>query len=187
MPLHALYLAMSRINPGENVENEFLLRDAIRVMLVRDLGALEREIVAYPDDASLWTTAPGISNSGGMLAQHLCGNLRHFIGAAFGSTGYVRNRDAEFGEHIRTRAEIRAEIQQTLADITSTLDSLPPEAAAGAFPFQLNNRSVRASVFLVHLAAHLGYHLGQIDYHRRLLTSSGGAVDALSVQELPEI
>jgi hypothetical protein len=36
----------------------------------------------------------------------------------------------------------------------------------------------------VHLAVHLGYHLGQIDYHRRLSTSRTESVNTMSVKEL---
>ena len=77
-------------------ENLLLLRDALRVMILRELRALDREIAAYPDDDSIWLTPPGISNSTGTLVLHLTGNLRHFIGTVFGKTGYVRNREAEF-------------------------------------------------------------------------------------------
>ena len=168
-------------------DNENLMRDAFRVILLRDLRALDREIAAYPDDASLWVTPPGITNSGGMLAQHLNGNLRHFIGTAFGKTGFVRDRDAEFATRDRTREQIRADIQQTITEVGNTLDKMSVDDFNGIFPVQIRDRSVRAADFLTHLAAHLGYHLGQIDYHRRLLTSSHSAADAVSVQEIPAI
>ena len=57
------------------------LRDNVLRMLHRELAAVQREIEAYPNDDSLWQLAPGISNSGGTLALHLAGNLRHFVGA----------------------------------------------------------------------------------------------------------
>jgi hypothetical protein len=34
---------------------------------------------------------------------------------------------------------------------------------------------------------HLAYHLGQIDYHRRLLTSSAASVNTVSPRELDSI
>jgi uncharacterized damage-inducible protein DinB len=163
---------------------DFAERDSIRVMLLRDLRALDREIAAYPDDASVWVVAPGISNSAGALAQHLCGNLRHFIGAVLGGTGYIRNRDAEFSAHDRTRSELQAELQRAIDDVARTLDQLSVEVMTGVYPVPLQDRRVRTSEFLVHLAVHLTYHLGQIDYHRRLLTTANQSVDAMSIHEL---
>ena len=37
---------------------------------------------------------------------------------------------------------------------------------------------------LVHLVSHLGYHLGQVDYHRLVVTGSARSVDAIRAAEL---
>ena len=165
-------------------ENLLLLRDALRVMILRELRALDREIAAYPDDDSIWLTPPGISNSTGTLVLHLTGNLRHFIGTVFGKTGYVRNREAEFATKNLSREKLRSEVQVTIGELDLILDRLGEDQLVG--PFMFGERQVRTADSLVHLAVHLGYHLGQIDYHRRLLTSSSGAADAMSVRELPK-
>ena len=155
-------------------------------MLLRELRALDREIAAYPDDRSVWQTPAGVSNSAGTLALHLAGNLRHFIGAALGETGYVRNRDAEFSTKDLSREELRAEIQATIADLDHALARIGVAQLEAPYPLLLQGRRVRTTDFLVHLSAHLGYHLGQIDYHRRLLTPNSQAADAVSIRELPE-
>jgi uncharacterized damage-inducible protein DinB len=160
------------------------MRDALRVMFVRELHTLDREIDAYPDEESLWKSAPGISNSAGILAQHLTGNLRHFVGAVLGSTGYVRDRDAEFATRGRSKEELRAEVRQTIDELTATLDHLTPETLLAEYPLRVQERRLRTGDFLLHLSAHLGYHLGQIDYHRRLLTDSTESVGALAIGEL---
>ena len=165
-------------------ENLLLLRDALRVMILRELRALDREIAAYPDDDSVWSTPPGITNSAGTLVLHLTGNLRHFIGTVFGKTGYVRNREAEFSTKNLSRETLRAEVQATIAELDPILDRLGEDQLVG--PFMFGERQVRTADSLVHLAVHLGYHLGQIDYHRRLLTPSSGAADAMSIRELPK-
>jgi len=165
-------------------ENLLLLRDALRVMILRELRALDREIAAYPDDDSIWLTPPGISNSTGTLVLHLTGNLRHFIGTVFGKTGYVRHREAEFATKNLSREKLRSEVQVTIGELDLILDRLGEDQLVG--PFMFGERQVRTADSLVHLAVHLGYHLGQIDYHRRLLTSSSGAADAMSVRELPK-
>src|SRR5688572_11496518 len=100
------------------MSNDLLLvRDGIRAYLVRELHALDREIAAYPDDWSIWQTAPGISNSTGTLALHMTGNLRHFVGAVLGGSGYVRNRDAEFSTRGLSRAELQSAVQLAITEI----------------------------------------------------------------------
>lgn len=162
-----------------------VLRDAARVMLLRELRALDREIAAYPDDRSLWQTPPGISNSAGTLALHLAGNLRHFIGTALGKSEYKRNRDAEFLTKDLSREQLRAEVRATIAELERAFDKITVDQLEAPYPLLIQERRVRTVDWLVHLSAHLGYHLGQIDYHRRLLTPNPQAADAVSVRELP--
>lgn len=164
-----------------------LLRDALRALLLRELRALNREIAAYPDDQSIWETAPGITNSAGNLVLHISGNLRHFFGAVLGGSGYVRNRDAEFSPRGLSRLELIAEIEATIADVQHALDVLDASRLESAYPLPIGERRVRTAEFLVHLAVHLGYHLGQVDYHRRILTGSPQTVDTMSIRELTQI
>ena len=49
----------------------------LTILLVRELRGFEREIELVPSDDLLWKTVPGISNSVGNLATHVCGNLHH--------------------------------------------------------------------------------------------------------------
>lgn len=163
-----------------------ILRDALRVTLLRDLRALDREIAAYPDDRSVWLTPPGISNSAGTLVIHLAGNLRHFIGATLGESGYVRNRAAEFSTKDLSRDELRAEVQATIADLDRAFERIGAAQLEAPYPLLIAERRVRTADWLVHLSVHLGYHLGQIDYHRRLLTPDPQTVDVVSIRELAE-
>lgn len=154
-------------------------------LIRRDLASVRREVEAYPTDDELWIAPPGVSNSTGVLVRHLCGNLRHYVGAVLGQSGYVRTRDAEFQAPPVSRADLLALIAATEREITPVLASLTDEQLAGDFPEPQNGRIFEGPDYMTHLVMHLGYHLGQIDYHRRLLTSSRGAVGALSSQELP--
>lgn len=156
--------------------------------MVRDLHALEREIEAYPDDDLLWLTPPGISNSAGNLALHLTGNLRHFVGATLGKSGYVRNRDAEFATRGMSRADLVSEIRAAIMDVERALSELDDSRIDATFPIPIGpeQKKVRTGDWLVHLAGHLTYHLGQIDYHRRLLTADAKTVDTLSLKDVPE-
>ena len=160
--------------------------ETIRHVLARDLRALAREVDAYPDDDALWRTAPGITNSAGTLALHLAGNLEHFIGAVLGGTGYVRDRDAEFSTRDLTRAEARGRIEAAAKSVDATLAQLESAQWEAEYPAPVGGRKLGTGVFLVHLATHLAYHLGQIDYHRRMVVASPDTVDAMSIPELPE-
>ncbi|HEX5724110.1 MAG TPA: DUF664 domain-containing protein [Longimicrobiaceae bacterium] len=158
---------------------------ALLHVLTRELRALRRQVEAYPDDESPWRMLPGISNPGGTLALHLSGNLRHFVGALLGGSGYVRDRDAEFSTRSLTRRELTERIDATLAEVTAALDGRELEPDAD-FPGPVMGMAVRTDEFLLHLAAHLAYHLGQVDYHRRIVTG-GGPAGALSLAELPSV
>jgi len=140
-------------------------------ILDRDLGSLAEQIETYPDDAGVWRSGGSIKNSAGTLALHLVGNLEHFVGAVLGGTDYVRDRDAEFGERDVPRGEILERIDHCRAVVAEALAALPDEALAEPYPGRTPPMLEGASthLFLLHLAAHLAWHLGQIDYHRRLL------------------
>jgi uncharacterized damage-inducible protein DinB len=161
------------------------LRDVLLRVLHRDLGALHREILAYPDDAALWRVVPGIANPGGTLALHLSGNLRHFVGATLGGTGYTRDRPAEFASRDLTRADVAAQVADALAQVTRTLQALDPAALDGTFPAPVGpGLTLDTTTMLVHIATHTAYHLGQIDYHRRMVSGDGTTVDTISLPPL---
>lgn len=161
-----------------------MLAASIAAILARDLRALSREIEAYPDDELPWRVPPGIANSGGNLVLHVCGNLQYLVGAQLGATGFVRDRDAEFTQRGVARQELVARVQATSAVVERTLAGVSGERLVEDFPLVLNGRRVRTDDFLVHLATHLAYHLGQVDYHRRLVCGGGGPVGAMLVAEL---
>jgi len=173
--------------PVTRLDTAAPLRDALRTMLLRELRATKREIEAYPDEASLWRAVPGIPNTGGTLALHLAGNVQHFFGAILTRDGYARNRDAEFARRDVPRAELLAGIDAAMASVERTLHEMDAERLMGAYPEPIAKRTVASSVFLTHLASHLAYHLGQMDYHRRAVTGDQRGVDAVSVRELPEV
>jgi hypothetical protein len=127
---------------------------------------------------------PGISNVGGTLVLHLAGNLQHYLGARLGQTGYVRDRAAEFARRDVPRAELIQEIEAARAAVKVALaGSLAPDLEA-QFPEQISGKSFVTGDYLVHLATHFAYHLGQVDYHRRVVTGAAFAVDAVRASEL---
>jgi uncharacterized damage-inducible protein DinB len=159
----------------------------LRTMLRRDIAGVRREVEAYPDDDSLWKPVPGVPNMGGTLALHIAGNLRHFFGAILAKDGFVRDRDAEFARRNVSRAEILNGLDDALASVEKTLKNMDDLDLQLPYPEQIAKRKVNTGVFLTHLMVHLGYHLGQLDYHRRAATKDERGIDAVSVRELPEV
>lgn len=156
----------------------------VRHLLVRDLEAFKREISAFTDDRGPWVSRPGVTNTAGTLALHCAGNLQHFIGARLGGSGYVRQRDLEFSRRDVPRAELLAELDRAIAAV----DLLEGKALAdfpAVFPDPFGGKQVNTDVMLLHLTGHLAYHLGQADYHRRLVTGDGTTVDAVAAAQLP--
>ncbi len=160
------------------------LQTLIQAILVRELRSLQRELEAYPDETEIWSLPAGIGNSAGTLALHLVGNLQAFVGATLGDSGYRRDRPAEFSRRHVARQEIVQEIQRTVNIVESTLSRLPDDVAADDFPLSFGETRVETADFLVHLVSHLAFHLGQIDYHRRLTTGENRSVGPLPIVEL---
>lgn len=150
-------------------------------LIARELASLRDELLAYADERDIWKAPPGVPNSAGNLALHMCGNLRWFIGAQFGATGYVRNRDLEFSARDVPRTELIAAIQSTIDEVTRTLATLDPKSLDEDFPLEVNGFRFPTGRFFMHLAVHLGYHLGQVDYHRRIVTGNGASVGTIGL------
>ncbi|CAN5436228.1 hypothetical protein BH11BAC1_BH11BAC1_03180 [soil metagenome] len=143
--------------------------NSIQEILERDLKKFSDEIQQYKDEALIWKTVNGISNSAGNLCLHICGNLRHFIGVTLGSDGYIRNREAEFALKNIPKDKLLAEIEVTIQSVKNTLTALDPEIMKKNYPLEVLGKITSTEYFLIHLIAHLDYHLGQINYHRRLV------------------
>jgi len=143
--------------------------EALDKIFERDLLKLEEEIKLYPSEESLWKISGEIKNSGGNLCLHLCGNLQYFIGAILGGTDYRRNRELEFAAKDIPKKELILEIQKTKKTVKVTLEKIDVYLLEQEYPIQVFAYSMTTTFFLIHLASHLNYHLGQVNYHRRLL------------------
>lgn len=158
--------------------------DSIRRCILRDLAGFEAELNGFPDDATVWTMHPQIPNTTGTLALHAAGNLRHFIGATLGGTGYVRDRDAEFSTRNMARRELLVLLHAARDEVDATLRDLDPARMLTPFPLEVAGTTLSTGLMLTHLATHLGYHLGQADIHRRIVSFNPKAVGAMGVKEL---
>ena len=146
-----------------------MITESLKSLYTRDLNKLKTEIESYQNEQSLWKIDKDILNSGGNLCLHLVGNLKHFFGAILGNSGYVRNRELEFSLKNISRTELIQQVEETLKDVISTLDQLSEEDLAKEYPIEPLGYTMTTEYFLIHLFGHLSYHLGQINYHRRLL------------------
>lgn len=146
-----------------------MIIESLRSLYSRDLNKLKTEIEAYQNEENLWKTDKNIANSGGNLCLHLVGNLNLFIGTELGKTGYVRHRDLEFSLKDIPKAELIEKVQATLSMVDTVLSQLSEEDLGKEYPFVVFEDKMTTDYFLIHLVAHLDYHLGQINYHRRLL------------------
>jgi uncharacterized damage-inducible protein DinB len=145
------------------------MKQALLSLFDRDIQRLHDEIALYTVPADLWKLDGDISNTAGNLAIHLCGSLNHFIGAVLGNTGYVRTRDAEFAVKDVPQEEILQRIRDMKQTVLSTLEQLPEEDLEKTYPLEVFGHPMTTGYFLIHITGHLNYHLGQINYHRRLL------------------
>ncbi len=150
---------------------KFMIIETLRSLYDRDLNKLKTEIQSYKNEAAMWEVSGEIPNSAGNLCLHLIGNLKHFIGAVLGGSGYVRQRDLEFSTTGTPGADLIRGVDETLTDVLSGLDKVTPEQLEQEYPIVVfaDKGPMTTGYFLVHLATHLSYHLGQINYHRRLL------------------
>ncbi len=146
-----------------------MITESLKSLYNRDLNKLKTELEAYQSEESLWKTDKNIANSAGNLALHLVGNLNHFIGTHLGNTGYVRQRDLEFSSKDIPKAELIEKVKNTTTMIDSVLSQLSDEDLKKEYPLVVFESAMTTDYFLIHLLAHLDYHLGQINYHRRLL------------------
>ena len=148
-----------------------MIQQSLSELFERDLNKLKEEINLYKNESHIWDVKGEIKNSAGNLTLHLLGNLNHFIGAILGNSGYVRNRDEEFSDTHVPRTEIIGDIDKTIGIVKSTLSRVSDEQLKKDYPIKVlkNKETMRTEFFLIHLSGHLNYHLGQINYHRRLI------------------
>ncbi|MEJ5961811.1 DUF1572 family protein [Pedobacter immunditicola] len=146
-----------------------MLIEILKTIFNRDLNKLKTEIELYSAEERMWCIDKNISNSAGNLCLHLIGNLNTYIGAEIGKTNYVRQRELEFSLKNIPKAELIKKIEETIYVVENSLHKLTVEELNAEYPILVLSEKTTTAYFLVHLATHLAYHLGQINYHRRLL------------------
>ncbi|MEC3876511.1 DinB family protein [Chryseobacterium salviniae] len=146
-----------------------MITNNLQSLFSRDLNKLKTEIESYQHEENIWKTDKDISNSAGNLCLHLVGNLNHYIGMTLGNSGYIRNREIEFALKDIPSLKLIQQIDKTIEMVSLTLENLSAEKLQKEYPSEPLGYPMTTEYFLIHLFGHLSYHLGQINYHRRLL------------------
>lgn len=141
---------------------------ALRQLYSFELENLLNEINAYSNNENLWIVDKQITNSGGNLCLHILGNLQHFIGTTLLNTGYVRNREAEFTEKNLSKEALQTKTLEVISLIHLAFEKLTDEDLLSIYPYDFMGTNT-TGFYLTRFLSHLSYHLGQINYHRRLL------------------
>lgn len=149
------------------------IQNELAALYRRDLTKVIQQLQTFPNGPALWQLAPGVTNSAGNLVLHLEGNLREFIGRQLGDVAYQRRREQEFAAKGVPTAELITRIESVAELIPRVVAALSDEVMAGPYPSAIVGGYASTQQFLLHLLAHLNYHLGQIDYLRRFLTRGG--------------
>ncbi|GAA4022877.1 hypothetical protein GCM10022409_03360 [Hymenobacter glaciei] len=152
-----------------------MLTDTLRQLFTRDLNRLKQELQSYQDEDKIWHVEKGITNSAGNLCLHLIGNLTTYISATLGGVAYTRDRDREFSLKGVPRAELVRQVEQVRDEVEQALRGLAADDMLAEYPLLVFEARTSTEYFLVHLATHLSYHLGQVNYHRRLLDGASVA------------
>jgi len=146
-----------------------MILESMKVLFLRDIKRVKNEISLYNDEANLWIIDKEIANSGGNLCLHLIGNLKTFIGSAFAETGYVRDREYEFNGKGVSREELLKGLDEAIEVVDAGLSNLTDSDLEKNAPVKLREEETSIALTLMHLQSHLNYHLGQLNYHRRML------------------
>ena len=161
---------LSQIQKSNNPPVPFnMLKPTLLEFFERELLKVKEEIALYKDESLIWETSLGINNSAGNLCLHLIGNLQHFIGAVLGDTGYIRQRELEFSTKNVPRAQLLASLDEVIGMIKNTLQNVSEADFDKTYPLEKHGQVVTTRYMLLHLLTHMNYHLGQINYHRRLI------------------
>jgi len=137
----------------------------------RDIRKLIEELNLFKDEENLWRTKGSVKNPAGNLALHIIGGTNYLFGTILARTGYVRNRDREFSEKGVDRKQLVAQLEALIPLISNTLEGLDMDAE---YPLMFDDAKRSSTYVLTQLALHLNYHLGQVNYLRRILEGEDG-------------
>jgi hypothetical protein len=134
----------------------------------RDIRKMIEEVKLFQHEADLWRVQGSIKNSAGNLVLHIIGGTNHFFGATLAKTGYLRNRELEFSRKDVAKEELVAGLEALVPLVSTTLLALTPEQLDADYPLLFDGMKRSTAYITVQLLGHLDYHLGQVNYIRRM-------------------
>ena len=146
-----------------------MLNNILASFYERDIHKLIEEINLFKNEENIWQTTSSLKNSCGNLVLHIIGGMNYLIGTTLAHTEYVRNRDQEFIQKNVEKKKLIAKLEELITMINQTLNNLTPEQMENEYPIFFDKPKTSVSYVLVQLLAHLNYHLGQVNYLRRIL------------------
>lgn len=146
-----------------------MIINEFKILFERDFEKLFTEINSYSLSENLWKTSGVVNNSAGNLCLHLMGNAQHYIGKEIGGFDYERNREREFSAKGVSKEDLLKEISFSKDIVSKSLEGLDDSLWPKYYPLEVFGKPMTYGYFLTHLYGHFNYHLGQINYHRRML------------------
>jgi len=134
----------------------------------RDLTKLRDEVKKFRDEDNIWRKEDGISNTAGTLVVHLVGSLNYTIGELIGHNGYQRDRVKEFTAIDVPKDDLVAAIEKLIAVVQKSLTGISQQTLDAEYSLDVFGKKSTA-FYLSHFYGHLNYHLGQVNYLRRIL------------------
>ena len=146
-----------------------MLNNTLANFYERDIRKLIEEINLFKSEEDIWRTAGSVKNSCGNLVLHIIGGMNYLIGTTLAHTKYVRNREQEFIQKNIDRNELVQQLEALILIINQTLNALTAEQMEAKYPIFFDKPKTSVLYVLVQLLTHLNYHLGQVNYLRRVL------------------
>jgi hypothetical protein len=134
------------------MKNELI--ETLIKLFERDLNKLASELSQYRDEQSIWLVR---------------GEIKNTAGVGLAGTDYKRDRDREFADKDIPRDELLSLVAKTKETVLNALRNFDASLLDKEYPLPVFDYPMSHTHFLVHLQGHLQYHLGQINYHRRLI------------------
>ena len=146
-----------------------MLNNVLSNFYERDIRKLIEEVNLFRNEENLWRIQGSVKNSSGNLVLHIIGGMNYLIGATLAQTGYVRDRDQEFIRKGVERKDLIAQLEELIPMINETVNALTPGQIEAEYPIFFDKPKTSTGYVLLQLLVHLNYHLGQVNYLRRIL------------------
>jgi hypothetical protein len=89
-----------------------------------------------------------------------------------GEVAYERRRAEEFSARGVSREELVFRLHAVRDLVSEVLRNLPTDRLDALYPMQVLGHPMTTRYFLLHLLAHLSWHLGQVNYLRRIIAEA---------------